>query len=50
MFKQKQIEEGKIQGKLSPLEQKILDLCDSKPVTTSKFYILLFNAWGTYYL
>lgn len=36
MIKQKQIEQGKIQGKLSPLEQKILDLCESKTASTSK--------------
>ncbi|KAL0850978.1 hypothetical protein ABMA28_006874 [Loxostege sticticalis] len=36
MIKQKQIEQGKIQGKLSPLEQKILDLCESKTASTRK--------------
>ncbi|XP_063823253.1 uncharacterized protein LOC135073138 [Ostrinia nubilalis] len=36
MIRQKQIEQGKIQGKLSPLEQKILDLCESKTTSTRK--------------
>lgn len=36
VIKKKQIEQGKLQGSLTSLEQKILDLCDDKPTVNTR--------------
>lgn len=45
MIKQKQVEEGKVNDTLAPIEQKIYDLCQSVPPGTSKcVHINLYKA------